>query len=108
MTDTIIGKIKFILLSKSRYFDEDIKEASQFTVFWRLACSRIIVSTGEIICFQGPKLAQIISGLLVTLYFSLQRKVLLLPVTDVFSILTNLKKIILLEIRQMYNSYTSV
>lgn len=54
------------------------------SVFWRLVCSRVTVSTGQIICFQDPKLAQIISGLLVTLFFSVQRQALLAPAIDDF------------------------
>lgn len=89
MTDIIIGKIKFVPLSKSRYF---IREASQFTVFYWPASSRIIVSAREVIRFLVPKIAQIISGLLATLYLSLQGKVLLLSATDGFPILTTLMK----------------
>lgn len=54
------------------------------SVFRRLVCSRVTVSTGQIICFQGPKLAHIISSLLVTLFFSVQRQALLAPAIDDF------------------------
>lgn len=89
MTDIIIGKIKFVLLSKSRCFDK-----RSFSVHSLLLTCLFEnnISAKEIICFQGLKIAQIISGLLATLYFSLQGKVLLLSATDGFPILTNLMK----------------
>lgn len=106
MTDIIIGKIKFVPLSKSRYF---IREASQFTVFYWPASSRIIVSAREVIRFLVPKIAQIISGLLATL--------LPLPARESSAVISNRwvshfdnfdEKIILPGIRQMYNNCISM